>query len=253
MLRAEQPGKGSRGMAGEYFKYLARNEKPREKTVLTPEEKRRNWWDYHKWHVVIGACLLIALLDIGKSVFHIGEVRPDIQVAYVGSNELSPETVLFLQEAFSALAADANGDGRTTVQVNQYASKEQAGAEAFYHTAAAEVRLMGDLEDCESFLFLLEDAETFQEQYQVLSYPNGSLPESFKDSAADCSFRWENCPVLSDLAAGYNQNSGANASAAAELSSLFLARRGFWGNKTVQNLSACEDLWVTLTKGAADR
>ena len=36
-------------MAGEYVRWLARNEKPREKRELSPEEKRRNWWAYHKW------------------------------------------------------------------------------------------------------------------------------------------------------------------------------------------------------------
>ena len=35
-------------MAGEYVRWLARVVKPAEKKELTPEEKRRNWWAYHK-------------------------------------------------------------------------------------------------------------------------------------------------------------------------------------------------------------
>ena len=40
-------------MASEYHKWIARNEKPEEKRQLTKEEKWKNWWYYHKWHVVI--------------------------------------------------------------------------------------------------------------------------------------------------------------------------------------------------------
>ena len=51
-------------MAGEYVRWLARNEKPREKRELTPEEKRRNWWDYHKWHVVLAILCAVLLGDV---------------------------------------------------------------------------------------------------------------------------------------------------------------------------------------------
>ena len=47
-------------MASEYLKWKYRDVQRREEFVMTPEERRKNWWHYHKWHVVIGV-LLIAL------------------------------------------------------------------------------------------------------------------------------------------------------------------------------------------------
>ena len=69
-------------MASEYLLKKYKDVKPDEERELTPKEKRQNWWYYHKWHVVIGFILLLICLDLGKSALHIGEVKPDLQIAY---------------------------------------------------------------------------------------------------------------------------------------------------------------------------
>ena len=46
-------------MASEYLKWKYRDVQRREAVVLTPAERRKNWWHYHKWHVVIGLALAV--------------------------------------------------------------------------------------------------------------------------------------------------------------------------------------------------
>ena len=39
-------------MASEYWKWKFKDVRPEEKRELTPEEKRKNWWHYHRWHEI---------------------------------------------------------------------------------------------------------------------------------------------------------------------------------------------------------
>ena len=241
-------------MASEYLKWKARNEKPREKTVLTPAEKRANWWDYHKWHVGIGIVLLLIMFDLAKSALHIGEPQYDYQIAYVGSRTLPTDTVSAAETAFAALGEDANGDGKVTVRLNQYAETGKTDQDTAAYSAASSVKLMADLESCDSFFFLLEDPDRFQEQYEALSLPDGSFPKHGAYDWEDCCFSWTDCPALAGQELGsYTENilgeefRGENTTI---LDQLFLARRGFWNNQSIKNQAECEDLWEKITKGA---
>ena len=64
-------------MASEYLKWKYRDVKPEEKRELTPAEKRANWWHYHKWHVALGAVLLLAAGSILWHVLGVGQPHPD--------------------------------------------------------------------------------------------------------------------------------------------------------------------------------
>ena len=241
-------------MASEYLKWKARNEKPREKTVLTPAEKRANWWDYHKWHVGLGIVLLLVLFDLAKSALHIGEIQVDYQIAYVGSRTLPADTVSAAETAFAALGEDANGDGKVTVRLNQYAEAGKTDQDTAAYSAASSVKLMADLESCDSFFFLLEDPERFQNPYEALSLPDGDFPLTGASAWEDCCFRWADCPALSGQELGsYTETilgENLHGENTAILDQLFLARRGFWNNHSVKNLAECEDLWEKITKGA---
>ena len=77
-----------------------------------------------------------------------------------GETELS----LSWEEKLAAFGTDCNGDGKVVVQLKQYlASYEDA-----MYNAAANVRLLADLDGRESYFFLLEDPEKFQADYEVL-------------------------------------------------------------------------------------
>ncbi len=240
-------------MANKDWDSLYQDIQPEQPTPLTPKQKRRNWWHYHKWHVAVAAVLLAVAADVGKSALGIGEIRPDYQFAYVGSSALPEDTAAALETSLAALGEDCNGDGRVVVQLNQYIAGGTMEGDAEY-TYASQVTLMGDLEDCDSYFFILEDAETFQRNYEVLADAGGILPEEGAGPA--CSLCWGDCPVLAGLELGeYNQVIlGQQATGASQelLQSLRIARRGFWeGGKVCAYREQCDALWGVLTKGAA--
>jgi hypothetical protein len=236
-------------MASEYLKWKYRDIKPDEPVVMTPAEKRKNWWHYHKWQVLLAAVLFASLVSIGRHALGLGETLPDYQIAYVGTDLLPEDTVLAIERAFSSLGEDLNGDGRVSVRLTQYAGGGDAEA-----TYLAGVSLMGDLLECQSYFFLLENPERFQEEYHSLCLLDGSLPAEGDNSAKNACIAWNRCPALAGQELGaYSYSllgetiSGDNAPL---LEPLFLGRRGFWTEKTTEYPEGCEALWERLTEGA---
>ena len=78
------------------------------------------------------------------------------------------------------------------------------------YTAAANVKLLADLDARESYFFLLENPEKFQADY-------GILQEDW--------FPVEN--------------------------GLYLARRGFWEDRTAEHMEECDVLWERLVEEAS--
>ena len=238
-------------MASEYLKWKYRDVKPEEHRELTPAEKRKNWWHYHKWHVIIGAVLLGIAVDLLLHALEIGQIKPDYQVAYVGTNALPDDTVAAIENAFAALGEDVNGDGRVVVKLVQYASA--SGADTGVLTST-EVTLTADLLECESYFFLLEDPEQFQVLYHALRKLDGSLPEDGDYSAKDTYLSWGQCPVLAGTELGaysYEVMGQTVTGSSDELAAgLHLARRGFWTDKTTPHPEECGQLWDRLTEGA---
>ena len=106
-------------MASEYLKWKYRDEKPDEKQKLAPKEKRKNWWHYHKWYVVIGVALVGIGINLVCHALGVGQTKPDYQVAYIGENALPDDTAAAIENTFAALGEDQNSDGQVVVQLNQ--------------------------------------------------------------------------------------------------------------------------------------
>ena len=236
-------------MASEYWKWKFKDVKPEEKRELTAAERRRNWWHYHKWHVVTGAVLAAIGVNLLWTALGIGEVRPDYRVAYVGTNALPEDTAAALEAALAGLGEDLNGDGRIVVSLRQYASGGQAGM-----GVSAEVQLTADIMDGESYFFLLEDPEQFQRAYRSLCRLDGTLPEEGDYSAGGTYLAWDACPVLRglDLGGYAYEVMGRTVTGDSQelLSGLSFARRGFWTEKSAPYPEGCAALWNRLTEGA---
>jgi len=239
-------------VASEYLKWKYRDVRPEEKVELTPRQKRANWWYYHKWYVLGGAVLLAVAVYLLARALGIGETKPDYQAAYVGSAALPEDTAAALEASLAALGTDCNGDGQVVVRLNQYVLGDDTG-DALYAYAES-TKLMADLDACDSYFFLLEDPEGFQESYQVLRRLDGTDSDSGDSGAEDCCLLWSDCPVLRDLPlGGYTETLlGQEISGDSQelLSGLALARRGFWTEKTARDTPQCGALWDTITKGA---
>ena len=241
-------------MASEYLKWKYRDVQPVEKIELTKQQKRRNWWYYHKWHLIIGAVLLYAAGNILYNALGIGEIMPDYQFAYVGTSILPDDAVTALENAIAELAEDANGDGRVSVKLHQYADTSDRGsADAAYYAMAASAKLMADITDQESYFFLLEDPETFQQNYHALRRLDGTLPSDLDRDWESCCLRWTDCPVLAGLDLGtYEENlltQQLSGEVQEQLDRLYIARRGFWTKATSAYPEACDALWDKLTEG----
>lgn len=193
-------------MASEYLKWKYRDVRPDVPVELTKKQRRRNWWHYHKWHVGLG---VLAVAIAGNLAWHaLTQVHPDCQIAYVGAYPLSEEEAAAWEDRLSALGTDCNGDGRVVVRLNQYPTGGSGGD--LMYAAASNVKLMADLDACESYFFLLEDPEKFQADYEILQED------------------W--LPVENGL---------------------YLARRGFWEDRTAEHMEECDALWERLVEEAS--
>lgn len=236
-------------MASEYLKWKYRDVKREEPAELTPAERRKNWWHYHKWHLAA----VVALAGIGASLaghaLGPGRTTPDYQVAYVGEYALPDDTAAAIERAFASLGEDLNGDGRATVRLNQYPILSADPGTA----AAGEAALMADLLECESYFFLLEDPDRFQADYHALRRLDGSLPEDGDDSADGTCLAWGNRLLPAGTEPGeYARDlpgEAAGGSSGGPAAGPYLARRGFWTEKTAPYPEGCEALWNRLTQG----
>lgn len=151
-------------MASEYLKWKYRDVRPDPPVQLTRKQRLQNWWHYHKWHLAVGA---VVLAIAGNILWrNLTQVRPDYQIAYVGSVLLTEEQAAAWEDRLAALGADCDGNGTVTVQLNQYLAAG-TGSDAEY-AYASNVRLMADLDGRDSYFFLLEDPEGFQKSYEIL-------------------------------------------------------------------------------------
>lgn len=219
---------------------------------LSRAEKRKNWWHYYKWYVVCGAILLGIACDLIGNALGLWQPSPDLQVAYVGETALPQDTATALENAFASIAGDFNGDGKVIVQINQYANNSQStDADAVYYGTASEITLIGDISDCESYFFLMDNPDSFQHTHQLLACPDGSCPDKTDQSTDDKVILWSDCPALSELDLGSYSidilGQGITGSNQELLSGLYLGRRCFYTDTRTDNAEQCSALWDTLT------
>ncbi len=211
----------------------------------------KNWWYYYKWYVVCGTGLVMLTLYLVFHALGLFSKPPDFQIAYVGEAELPQDTVRALEHAFASLSHDFNGDDEVNVKVRQYVSDKQ-NPDAVYYEYASEISLIGDITDCESYFFIMDNPQAFQKSFHVLAAPDGSCPDELDFSTDDKAIAWTDCPVLMDMDLGTysvtilgQEASGENQ---ALLSSLYIGRRCFYTEDTTDHLSQCSDLWDQLIR-----
>jgi len=216
----------------------------------------KNWWHYYKWYVICGAILFFIFIDLIGNAFGWFQKSPDIQIAYVGETSLPEDTVNAVKQAFASLCEDYNHDGEILVQVNQYISgnPKDVDADTLSYRQASMITLMGDINDCESYFFLMENPDEVQREFQVLSMPDGTCPDETDFSAEGKVLRWENCPLLSEMDLGSyttilfgQEESGSNQDL---LASLYLGRRCFYDDRHSEHAAECSLLWDTLQGGS---
>lgn len=215
----------------------------------------KNWWHYYKWYVICGAILLFILADLMGNAFGWFKKSPDIQIAYIGDTALPGDTVTALKNVFASFAEDYNHDGETLIQINQFVSgnPDETDADAASYRQASMITLMGDINDCESYFFLMEDPDDVQREFQVLAMPDGSCPGDTDFSTEGKVFQWKSCKNLSQTDLGSytttvlgQTESGSNQEI---LANLYLGRRCFYDERRSAYADECSRLWDTLQGG----
>lgn len=176
----------------------------------------KNWWYYNKWFVILGIAAVLSAA--GVIAGNLKRVKPDYQIAYVGEYPLSNETVLSVESALAAEGKDLNGDGKVVFKLNQYPTVKNADPEIALGQVGWETQLMADMLDCESYFFLLEDAEEFNHNYDILEEDTVSV---------------SSVELLTNID---------------EIKNMQLSRRTFEGNSKVKNKDGCDEFWQSVLK-----
>lgn len=215
----------------------------------------KNWWYYHKWYVICGAILLGTFIRLTGNALGWFTKEPDIQIAYIGENRLPEDTEAAVKKVFSSLAGDYNRDGEVLVQINQFVNGSAANtdADSAFYRQAAMITLMADINDCESYFFLMEDPNAVQKEFQVLAAPDGGCPEASDYSAEDKALSWKSCKPLveADLGSYSTVQFGKTITGENQeiLSDLYLGRRCFYDERQTPYANECSELWNMLTEG----
>lgn len=220
---------------------------------LTGAQKWKNWWHYYKWYVICGIIVIGIACSVIGNTLGIFDKSPDFQIAYVGETELPQDTVTALEQAFASIADDFNADGEVIVQINQYVTGAmEAVPDTAYSSYASEIALIGDISNCDSYFFLMDDPDDFQKNFQLLAHPDGTCPEETDFSVTDKVIAWTDCHLLSDMELGAYSISllGQTVSGSSQelLSDLFIGRRCFYTDVVPDNAEECGRLWELLLR-----
>lgn len=184
----------------------------------------KNWWYYHKWYVICGIILFFSVINLIGNKLGWFKDTPDIQITYIGDNPLPEDTSASLEDTFSSLADDYNQDGKVLVQINQFVSGASTGdIDSLSYQQASEIALIGDIDDCTSYFFLMENPDKVQRELQILAMPDGSCPAEYDLSADGKVIPWN--------------------------SHLYLGRRCFYNEKRTPYADECSQIWDTLQGG----
>ena len=126
---------------------------------LTPQEKRKNWWDYHKFHALAALVAAVAVFGLFYSIF--SKVEPDYHIAVVTSYTMPDAGRSELARCFERFAEDRNGDGKVVVDVATYsfATTEATTADQLQRQQSEMARFSVDTGQNESMIFFFDEAE----------------------------------------------------------------------------------------------
>lgn len=202
-----------------------------EKKDLSPKDKRKNFWFYHKWHIVIVLVVLVFAAFLSKDFFN--RVNPDYEIGLLTSTSIPEDAINQLQTALAEKGVDRNNDGQVIVRVNQYvivpgggeeltsdgqvvsATTEEdvstASEEESLETSsqyvdanmqmASVVKFSVDTKDDQSIIFLVEEdsIDYFQNSYHLFAKSDYSSPDMESSDTSDIGVPWEEFPYLADL------------------------------------------------------
>ena len=220
--------------------------------TYTVKEKVANWLYYHIWWLVLAGLLAVIFGSMISNRFQLNRQACDYCISYVGTAELPADCVSALTAELADYGSDVNGDGQVSVKINQYIVSETAAVSEYAtYGRAAEVALLTDISEGESYFFLVEYPEEFQKDFQLMAHMDGSPSAEEDFNVWDKVYRWADCPTLASLNLGESTDeSGAQVDHQTLLANLYIGRRCFVTPHVKANLEENAALWSLLTAGA---
>lgn len=220
----------------------------------TKWEKIQNWLYYNKLWVAAVALVIWVAGSMLWNALGINRVKPDYRFAYVGSRELTADTVEVLENALASFGTDLNGDGCVRVSVAQYITADPTNTDNMMYGYAADMTVLADITAGESVFFLLEDPVSFQLSFRILANPDGSIPAEDDFIEMDKVYLWENCPALASLELGVYEDKFLDITETGEiqdlLRGLYLGRRYYFNPEQQKYPDGDNALWQAMTEGA---
>jgi len=133
-----------------------------------------HWFYYHKLWVILLTIFALMMLTLYWT-HHTGP-KADYVVSWVGTTLLNEEEEAAMTAAVAACGKDVNQDGSVSVQVVQYEvhfATEGAESSQIEETYSNVVKLIGQLDANECYLYFMEDPEGFQYAVGALRYLSG--------------------------------------------------------------------------------
>ncbi len=142
-------------------------EEPTPLPEQTKKDKAKNFWLYHRIFFAVGA---IAVAVLGFFIYDIvTQVHPDVQFAYItGRGTIPTEVTEALQNDLSVYIEDINGDGQTVAMLNVYNIANTDTADPYTQMAAV-TRMSADMSEMMSYIYLTDDFDTMQDQYEIFA------------------------------------------------------------------------------------
>lgn len=213
------------------------------KREYTVRERLGNWLHYNIWWVAAIAFAAVVLSSMILTKTDEKRQRCDYCIAYIAAQELSSEHMETLKRQIGALGTDVDGDGKVTVKINQYIPGDGSSVtENASYGRAAEVALLTDISEMESYIFLVEYPEDFQLDFQLMAHLDGTPSAEDDYGVWDKVYAWADCPVLAGLE--------LEAEARELLGKLYVGRRCFVQENAKANSPENQALWALITDGA---
>lgn len=204
-------------------------------------KKISNWLYYHWWLPVLIGVLAMMLGSMIHTQIETRRQKGDYCISYVGSEVLSEACVSSLKREIAALGEDVDGSGEVTVRIKQFiVSDTGVPGEDVAYGRTAEIALLTDISEGESYFFLVQYPEEFQRDFQLMAHMDGSPSADDDFGVWDKVCRWGDCPVLMSL----------EVEDGSRLEGLYLGRRCFIDPGMKANCPENQALWETLTAGA---
>lgn len=223
-----------------------------EQVIQVPEEPKReytsweklaNWLHYNIWWVaaILFAAVVFSSLILTKAKQE--AQRCDYCIAYVATRELPAECQEELKQQLASLGTDVDGDGKVTVKINQYIPGDGTSVTGnASYGRAAEIALLTDISEMESYIFLVEYPEDFQLDFQLMAHPDGSPSAEDDFGVWDKVYAWSDCPALAGLELGTETRE--------IIEKLYVGRRCFVQENAKADSPENKALWSLITEGA---